>query len=543
MKQARSIEEQIRGLRRSADAETHHRILGELRGALRQRSLSRLASRQMIGGMPAAHRIVRVAVATAAAVVAMALLICLGDGVLRNRSAYAGVVKALQDVNAIHVLGWTTRLSPGYSVAGDDPYDRSQRYPIEIWEWFTSDGGYRLYDRQGPIVVWDDGDRHHEHHADKDRLFVSTPPPRRHPYAARFQSMTENLESLKERGIRMTNLGIQTRSGRRAEGLRTERGDRRYDLWIDVDTHLVLENDAYTLKDGQWRQDMHREIRYNQAVPTEVVAYVPPNAKDVQYSSDIDPRFDRWNQRLRRIAAYYQGHPVPAGMELLPCDSNEGPMGWAYVYAPGTLPGITDKTGHWVMPLRLALGDFLQSEFKPIGSLRVPADIAAIRLNHDLVTKNGDSGRSRSEFVLGQLGLELVETIEPRKVWIAHHDGRPLKPWRQVKSPVPNPDGRALRPGMASSMGPATMRELLDGLVFYQAQSLAATGILIIDQTGLPSGPAVPPDCKGAVAAEQPYWGGEESPEIAREWFQEQFGVTFTQETRPMTIYGVRRRL
>jgi hypothetical protein len=30
--------------------------------------------------------------------------------------------------------------------------------------------------------------------------------------------------------------------------------------------------------------------------------------------------------------------------------------------------------------------------------------------------------------------------------------------------------------------------------------------------------------------------------EIARRWFEEQFGVTFTEELRPMTVYVVRRR-
>lgn len=538
MTPTKKIEEMIMNLREPVDVRTRDRILGNLLNVLRRRKTTPTVSQRTIGGILGGNPITRVA---AAALVAMALFAYLGMSIVYSQSVYANMVKALQDVNAVHISGWTTRICPTHSVAGDEPYDTSQRYEIEIWEWFISDGGYRRFDRQGPITLWDDGERLHEHHADKDRLFISTTSCRARPYAAKFRSMTEDLDSLKERGIKTTDMGLRTMDGHQAKGIKTERGDRRYDIWIDSRTNLLLENDAYTLMDGQWRQDMHRVIRYDQAIPTDIVAYVPPSAKSVHYSSDIDPRFEQWNQRLRRIAAYYRDHPLPDAMELLPCDYDGGPLAWCY--APGRLPGITEKTGQWVMPLRYTLGGFLQTEFKPVGTLRVPAEIAAIQLNHDLITKNEHSGQARIEFVLGELGFELGETVEPRKVWVAHYDGRPLKPWRQVKAPVPNPNNEPLRPGMASSTAcPSTIGDLLNGFVFYQNQSLAADGILIIDETGLSSDSPTSPDYRSAVAGEHPYWGGEESIEMARTWFLEQFGVTFTEETRPMTIHVVRRR-
>jgi hypothetical protein len=531
MKLEKKIEGIVRDLREPADAETHDRILGHLLETQKQRTIIHGAFRLTIPRL-----------ATAAVVLtALVLLACFGLSLARSHSLYAGVVKALQDVNVVHISGWTTRISPTHSVAGDEPYDTSQRYEIETWEWFTPDGGYRLYDRQGPITLWDDGDRRHEHYADKNRLFVSTTQHRGRPYAAKFRAMTEDLDSLKQRSIRTTDLGVREIDGRRVKGLKTERGDRRYDLWIDTKTGLLVENDAYTLTNGQWRQIMHRLIRYDQPIPASIAAFVPPQAQSVHYSSDIDPRYEPWNQRLRRIAAHYRDHPLPEEMELLPCDSNEGPLAWCY--APGRLPGITEKTGHWVMPLRHTLGAFLQTEFKPVGCLRVPEDLAAIPLNHDLVTKNEYAGRARVEFVLGEFGLELAEAVEPRKVWIARYDGRPLKPWRQVKAPFPNPNHEPLRPGMAGATAcPSTMGDLFHGFVFYQGQSLQADGILIVDETGLPTGPSLPPGYKGAVTGELPYWGGEASIEIARTWFQEQFGVTFTEETRPTTIHVVRRR-
>jgi len=532
MKPEKKIEEIVRDLREPADAETHDRILSHLLHVQRQHA--------PIADTPRHSLIPRLAVA-AVVLMALALLACFGLSMTRSHSVYAGVVKALQDVNVVHISGWTTRISPTHSVAGDEPYDTSQRYEIEVWEWFTPDSGYRLYDRQGPVTLWDDGDRRYEHHADKDRLFVSTTRHGGRPYAAKFRSMTEDLDSLKQRGIRTTDLGIREIDGRQAKGLKTERGNRRYDIWIDVKAGLLVENNAYVLTDGQWRQIMQRTIRYDQPIPAGIAAFVPPSAKDVHYGSDIDPRYEPWNQRLHQIAAYYRDHPLPDSMELLPCDYNDGPL--ASCYAPGRLPGITEKTGHWAMPLRHALGAFLHAEFTPVGCLRVPEDLAAIQLNHDLVTRNEHAGRARIEFVLGEFGLELVETIEPRKVWIARYDGRPLQPWRQVKAPIPNPNHEPLRSGMAGATAcPSTIGNLFRGFVFYQGQSLQADGILILDETGLPSDPPMPPDHRGAVAGESPYWGGEASIEIARTWFQEQFGVTFTEETRPMTVYVVRKR-
>jgi hypothetical protein len=45
-----------------------------------------------------------------------------------------------------------------------------------------------------------------------------------------------------------------------------------------------------------------------------------------------------------------------------------------------------------------------------------------------------------------------------------------------------------------------------------------------------------------AVSSEEPNWEGEEALSVARRWFQEQFGVTFTEETRTMKTCVVQQR-
>jgi hypothetical protein len=181
--------------------------------------------------------------------------------------------------------------------------------------------------------------------------------------------------------------------------------------------------------------------------------------------------------------------------------------------------------------------------FRPPGSLRVPEEFEKIKINHDLITKNEHTARDRIDFVLNTMTLELTETNEPRTVWIAHYDGRRLKPWRQVKAPVPNPDNIPLKPGMASVWNPFSIKELFNNFVYWQDYDLTADKIIIIDETGLPSEPEKGhPSDSIAVSSESPYWGGEESIEIAKKWFFEQFGITFIEEIRPMRVYIVRKQ-
>ena len=87
------------------------------------------------------------------------------------------------------------------------------------------------------------------------------------------------------------------------------------------------------------------------------------------------------------------------------------------------------------------------------------------------------------------------------------------------------------------------MKQLFDHFAYWQDYDLSAKKIIIVDETGVPSKPAEGQSLKSvAVSSEAPYWGGDESIKIAKKWFKEQFGVTFTEETRPMTVYLVRKR-
>ena len=478
---------------------------------------------------------------TAAAVIVIATLAAIGyfGGAIDGTSTvYAAAIKALQNVNTVHVSGWTTNVHPMHTTVLDEPLDNSKHHPIDIWEWFTEKNEYRIYDSQGPITVWDDGDRRYEYQAHKDTLYIdkSTPP---RLLSMKFQSMTDNLESLKKRGIKMTDLGTRLIGNQQDKGLRVERDKKRKDIWLDSQTNLMSESNSYIFEEGQWRQWRHGVFTYNQNIPEDIRAYLPPETAKKEYSWHIAPRFEKWHLHLRKIAAYYQRHPLPETMELLPRESDEE----IQAYSPGRLPEITDTTRLWVLPIQSSLGDFLRREFRPRGSLRIPEDLQAIKVNHDLITSNKFTQRQRVDFVLDKLGFEIIESTEDRKVWVAHYDGRPLKPWRQVKAPVAKPPRSPSYPGMDPTSSPHSIKHLFDSFAYWQDNDLNADKITIIDETGLPSEPAKgQPADSVAVSSASPFWGGDESIDIAKKWFAEQFGVTFTEEIRPMTVYIVRKR-
>ena len=62
----------------------------------------------------------------------------------------------------------------------------------------------------------------------------------------------------------------------------------------------------------------------------------------------------------------------------------------------------------------------------------------------------------------------------------------------------------------------------------------------IVDETGLRATPPRGADWASvAVSSESPTWAGEGGLEMARKWFADEFGVTFAEETRPVTVHVI----
>ena len=160
------------------------------------------------------------------------------------------------------------------------------------------------------------------------------------------------------------------------------------------------------------------------------------------------------------------------------------------------------------------------------------AGIADVTLDHDLVFRIGTPWLQMGESVLDFFGMKVVEVNEHRRVWIARHDGRALKDYHEVLAPIPhgaNPTGKA-GTASSSSINGFSATDLFRSFMADQDSDVQADGILIIDETGI----------RDKLSREIPCWAGPEAIEMARSWFAEEFGITFTEQTRTMTTYVIR---
>jgi hypothetical protein len=248
------------------------------------------------------------------------------------------------------------------------------------------------------------------------------------------------------------------------------------------------------------------------------------NDETFQYSSfwDWNPEFDKpkyknWERRLGELAEYYKTHPLPDKRELLKQEREE-----EYAARFVKMPGIET---HYAEPLNGKLRNYVYFYRYPesAGRVRIEAAIANIELGYDLVYKVGTEQPEKIEFVLDHFGLEVAEVNEPRRVWVAKHDGRNLKDYKEVKAP-----GKVT----AMSSGGFDLEYLFRSLMDQQNRDAKADGPVIIDQTGLTE----------KVSLECPSFEGAEGLETARKWFAEEMGVTFTEEVRQMTTYVIRKR-
>ena len=119
-----------------------------------------------------------------------------------------------------------------------------------------------------------------------------------------------------------------------------------------------------------------------------------------------------------------------------------------------------------------------------------------------------------------------------------------MKPHAEVKAPVPydqnnNRTGIPGTPSMTAKRG-FLLKDVFDTLIRHQDRDIDAEGLIVIDETGIDSTPAKPEDYdKLVVCCEIPNFDGAEGRAIAKKWFAEEFGITFSEEEREMTVYAV----
>jgi hypothetical protein len=372
------------------------------------------------------------------------------------------------------------------------------------------------------------------------------------------------LRAVERPGIAKRQLAARQENGRTVAGLElTGRGEVRT-VWWDTETFLpVRMSVAETSAEGPL--EMHLAFAYNEPVPAEVAAWKPPQAKNVRYAGS-EKSAVAWREHVAMLGRELEDQPLEGRVALVPRrDGRIFSLAW-------TLP--TPDGRYLVTPVAsyrepsISLFDWIRLQISDrdassrLENWRVPAEFRDLAYCHDVVHEPAVPWHEWVQVVLAHHDLEFVDVVEPRTVWVARCEDPAKRPTGPVDPPVPyivegGVEKKGLvRCGVGMRLIPVTLEMLFEDFNRMQAQDHSGTSIIIEDQTGWPQPPAYNEALHGGfrdywrnvvepkylVATDSPYFRGPESLEMARTWYRDKLGITFTEESRPMTVHVVRRK-
>jgi hypothetical protein len=486
----------------------------------------------------------------------------------RPVTLYARMLAALAEAKTVHVTGWTRQIArkwPLEAVPTTHLTDRwpDGKYPIEMWHWTEPDGTTRSYERAGPVILVRHGGDSKEYQEDVDLTWIYEGGYSKNR-VEEFGGLGQYFAALQRPSLKNEDLGTREEAGRKLRGIRHSENNRIRELWIDEATGLP----AHVTQKSSAEAEPTFELNFtaDEPVPNVIVTYAPPATKHVRYGGGSRTN-DAWLQHVAEIGDRLQTQPLAGRIALWP---REGGRLFANQWSLLTADGK-----HWIRPLDLdqnfplSLKDFIRLRIatgeaeQRHGTWRIPKELHELEFPRaDLIHGADIPWQEWVLFTIGQLGLEFVDQDETQTVWIAKHDGRPLRPWQHVTPPVPyvveggEEKKGYVRPGIGFALRPVTMQELFadfNGMI--DSHDFAADKPRIIDETGLPKPPAFDHTKHGTprehrdkvvskfyVAMDSPWFVGRESIEMARAWYKKEFGINFTEEKRPVTVHVIRRK-
>jgi hypothetical protein len=534
------------------------------------RAVLERANKEPLHGQPAASLLAVVRSAWRwAGVLAAALLIAVAAWLASQpRSLSAQMLAALAGVGTVHVTGTTGRIVRAWPLEGPAAAkaDSPALAPFDAWYWTDEHGMPRSYERQGPITVIRRGGALREYQRDADLLYISEGGFVK-DRVQRFARLADYLAALERPGLVKRNLGTRREGGVTLAGTEVRQGDRVQTIWWNAATMLPVRASESESRDGHSLESRFA-ITYNEPVPAEVAHYEPPKAAKVRHGGSGSEKAPlAWREHVAEIGRRLNERPDAVRVEVLP---REGGRRFATSW---TLP--TPDGRYKVTPLcgrvddLSTLADFLRLHVaidgdpqRRLATWRVPKEFCDLVYRHDVVYRSEAEWPEWVQAALLHFGLEFADVEETRTFWIARHDARSGKPTGPVSPPVPYiveggiEKKGSVECGVGMRLVPVTLETLFADFNTLQARDMKGESVIIEDQTGLARPPKFDPKRHGTweayfksivepkypMATDSPYFLGEGSLEMARKWYREEFGITFSEETRPITVHVVRRK-
>jgi hypothetical protein len=386
---------------------------------------------------------------------------------------------------------------------------------------------------------------------------------------AKVTGMAEYLSRLERPSLKKEGLGTRFEQGRQMYGLRFSEGQVVEEWWIDEQTDLPRRLLRTSRQTGETQLEIN--ITADEPPPAAIVNYEPPATKEMRYGGRQDETALAWRRHVEELGAQLEAEPPAGPVAIVPRENGltfsvqwplRTPDGRRWI-APLDVSQDTPMTMAYLVKFRLSEGSGERRD----GAWRLAKGLHDVKIPRaDLVYEDGTPWREWAAYVLDRHGLELVDEEQPRTIWVAKHDGRQFKPWREVKPPVPYiveggvEKKGVVRPGVGYILRPVTLTGS-SGLLeefnrMIDRNDLAADKPWIVDETGLPTPPTFDKakhatweeywrqeiEGKHAAATDAPYFVGNESLEMARQWYEKEFGVTFEERTETQTVHVIRRK-
>lgn len=478
---------------------------------------------------------------------------------LQPRSAYAKAMDALRRAQTIHVTGWSTHVKRSWRL--ETPKEEtSDRHDIEMWFWSSVDGTSRAYEKCGPVVKIQTADSVTEYQEDVDLLYLAEG--RDSKTAKHFATLAGYLRELDSDA--QEDLGTRKTDGQTQRGVRVSRPGRVDEYWFDLRTDLPV---TYTGKLQDDGKEVQYELRfsYDEQIPGAVADYSPPKAKTVRYGGQHENVNLAWKQHVQDL--WLQEPSVDGNVRIVERDGGRSfENQWPMATPDGkcqVVPIDRDQYEGMNIDHFLRLRVAARHSDHDTHTWRVEGegllDMEFPRC--DLVYVEGTPWQEWVQFFLNEQGLEYTDVVEQRTFWVAKHDGRELRSWRKVNPPVPylmrngSPQIGVIRTGIGKTGSPVTLPRLFDDFNTTQNSDYKGKHPVIVDETGLPKPPAWDkakyPQYRQFrekvvgnffVASDMPFFNGEEGQTMARDWYAKEFGITFKEEQRPMTIHVIRKQ-
>lgn len=301
--------------------------------------------------------------------------------------------------------------------------------------------------------------------------------------------------------------------------------------------------------------DLATFFRYNLRMPVDDIAemlrvdlndekYTPYLGSGIRGKSiSEDPAFEAWREYAQAVFDHYENQTLPETIAQVEIKKTFDPTKSNYPYRTP----LPFNENYYLVQLNGKLNRLLMNYAVADGHdhrlIKVDEGVKDKLFNASLIVHKSVERDEMYDWFFEQNGLQVVSKEVNHPVWVARYDGRELPHLHAVRPADGSHLGR--RPVVRAGGTHTTITSLLDAFsnaINGWENSFNEDTVLIIDETGLPTRPGENQTWGSiCIAYHYSFWDGPEGIELGKTWFEENFGITFSEETRKVEILEIKK--